>query len=302
MGSSGILITKQLGATMAVPNPARTADALAGAFEWSIRDTGDLAERWSSLEIQQPDSIIIGPPEATRGLVRLVRAAAGEERGRLPRAWSSVEPVVRDLDRLVAELDRHPDFELTSPGIELDMRDHGSNIHEAAVARLHDCLFVLTMAVTQPAERDFPESPSRVGHIFASHLRSTEADEARRLYAGVFGMRPLMVVEGHDTFIHQFWGVDSRYPVRVDVLQGVTEGLGLGAVEVQSWPRGYLGRYVTEPLPPGIAAVTYQAPDLAATRSAVAGAGVTIVGEDPDGFIVRGAEGELLEVTSADWV
>lgn len=300
--SSSILITKQLGATLAVPDPVRTAETLADAFEWQVHDTSDLAERWSSLDLRVPDAIVMGPSEATRGLVRLVRASATEERGRLPRAWSSVEPVVRDLDRLVAELDRHPDFELTSPGIELDMRDHGSNIHEAAVARLHGCLFVLTMAVTRPAERDFPESPSRVGHIFASHLRSTEADAARHLYADVFGMRPLMVVEGHDTFIHRFWGVDSRYPVRVDVLQGVSEGLGLGAVEVQSWPRGYLGRYVTEPVPPGIAAVTYQAPDLAAARSAVADAGIAIVGEDPDGYIVRGAEGELLEVTSAAWV
>ena len=302
MGSSGILITKQLGATLAVPDPARTAETLADAFEWQVHGTGDLAERWSSLEIPVPDSIVMGPPAATRGLVRLIRASAGEERGRLPRAWSSVEPVVRDLDRLVEELDRHPDFELTSPGVELDMRDHGSNIHQAAVARLHDCLFVLTMAVTRPAERDFPESPSRVGHIFAAHLRSTEADAARHLYADVFGMRPLMVVEGHDTFIHRFWGVDSRYPVRVDVLQGVAEGLGLGAVEVQSWPRGYLGRYVTEPVPPGIAAVTYQTPDLAVARSAVARAGITVVGEDPDGFVVRGAEGELLEVTSTVWI
>lgn len=300
--TSGILITKQLGATLAVPEPERTAATLAGAFEWAIHDTGDLANRWSLLGLPGPESIIVGPSEATRGLVRLIRAHSGEGRGRLPRAWSSVEPVVRDLDRLVAELDRHPDFELTSPGIELDMRDHGSNIHEAAVARLHDCLFVLTMAVTRPAERDFPESPSRVGHVFASHLRSTEADAARRLYSEVFGMRPLMVVEGHDTFIHQFWGVDSRYPVRVDVLQGVTEGLGLGAVEVQSWPRGYLGRYVTEPVPPGIAAVTYQAPDLGAARSAVARAGITVVGEDPEGFILRGAEGELFEVTSTVWV
>ena len=302
MGSSGILITKQLGATLAVPNPARTAEALADAFEWGVHGTGDLPERWSSLDLPAPDSIVMGPPQATRGLVRLVRASAMGERGRLPRAWSSVEPVVRDLDGLVRDLDRHPDFELTSPGIELDMRDHGSNIHQAAVARLHDCLFVLTMAVTRPAARDFPESPSRVGHIFASHLRSTEADAARHLYTDVFGMRPLMVVEGHDTFIHHFWGVDSRYPVRVDVLQGVGEGLGLGAVEVQSWPRGYLGRYVTEPVPPGIAAVTYQAPDLEAARSAVARAGSTVVGEDAEGFIVRGAEGELLEVTSTVWV
>ena len=302
MGSSGILITKQLGATLAVPDPARTAETLADAFEWQVHGTGDLAERWSSLDIPVPDSIVMGPPAATRGLVRLIRASATEERGRLPRAWSSVEPVVRDLDRLVEELDRHPDFELTSPGVELDMRDHGSNIHQAAVARLHDCLFVLTMAVTRPAERDFPESPSRVGHIFAAHLRSTEADAARHLYADVFGMRPLMVVEGHDTFIHRFWGVDSRYPVRVDVLQGVAEGLGLGAVEVQSWPRGYLGRYVTESVPPGIAAVTYQTPDLAVARSAVARAGITVVGEDPDGFVVRGAEGELLEVTSTVWI
>ena len=84
--------------------------------------------------------------------------------------------------------------------------------------------------------------------------------------------------------------------------KGLAKGLGLGAVEVQSWPRGYLGRYVAEPVPPGIAAVTYQAPDLEAARSAVARAGSTVVGEDAEGFIVRGAEGELLEVTSTVWV
>ena len=251
---------------------------------------------------RESNFVVMGPPEATRGLVRLIRASATGGRGRLPRAWSSVEPVVRDLGGLVDMVDRHPEFELSSPGIELDMRDHGSNIHQAAVARLHDCLFVLTMAVTRPAERDFPESPPRVGHIFAAHLRSTEADAARHLYTDVFGMRPLMVVKGYDTFIHQFWSVDSRYPVRVDVLQGVAEGLGMGAVEVQSWPRGYLGRYVTEPVPPGIAAVTYQTPDLAVVRSAVARAGITVVGEDPDGFVVRGAEGDFLEVTSTVWI
>ena len=302
MESTGILITKQLGATLAVPDPVRTAEVLADAFEWRLHDSGALDDRWSPLLPTGSEAILIGPPEATRGLVRLIRAVTREDRGKLPRAWSSVEPVVRDLDRLVGELASHPEFEIESPGIALDMRDHGSNIHEAAVARVHGCLFVLTMAVTRPAERDFPESPSRVGHIFATHLRSTEGDQARRLYTEVLGMRPLMVVDGHDTFIHRFWGVDHRYPVRVDVLQGVTEGLGLGAVEVQFWPRGYLGRPVTEPVPPGIAAVTYQAPDLAAARSAVADAGVPVVGEDADGFIVRGAESELFEVTSTTWV
>ena len=297
-----MLITKLLGATLAVPEPARTAEALAEVFDWVVQGEGALEERWAPLDLPDSGATVMGPPEATRGLVRLVRSSAPNPRGMLPRAWSSVEPVVQNLDRLVADLVRHPDFELSSPGIELDMRDHGSNIHEAAVARVHGCLFVLTMALTKPAERDFPESPSRVGHIFAAHLRSTEADAARRLYSDVFRMRPLMVVEGHDTFIHQFWGVDSRHPVRVDVLQGAKEGLGLGAVEVQDWPRGYLGRYVTEPVPPGIAAVTYQAPDLPAARAAVAAAGITVVGEDAGGVIVRGAEGELLEVISGVWI
>ena len=62
------------------------------------------------------------------------------------------------------------------------------------------------------------------------------------------------------------------------------------------------GRYVTEPVLPGIAAVTYQTPDLAVARSAVARAGITVAGEDPGGFVVRGAEGELLEVTSTVWI
>lgn len=297
-----MLITKLLGATLAVPEPARTGEVLAEVFGWVVHRAAALEDRWSLVDLPDPRATVMGPPEATRGLVMLVRSSAADPRGMLPRAWSSVEPVVQDLDGLVADLVRHPDFELSSPGIELDMRDHGSNIHEAAVARVHGCLFVLTMAVTKPAERDFPESPSRVGHIFAAHLRSTEADPVRRMYSDVFGMRPLMVVEGHDTFIHQFWGVDRRHPVRVDVLQGAREGLGLGAVEVQSWPHGYLGRYVTEPVPPGIAAVTYQAPDLAAAREAVAEAGITVVGEDPGGFVVRGAEGELLEVISGEWI
>lgn len=297
-----MLITKLLGATLAVPEPARTGEVLAEVFGWVVHREGALEERWASLDLPDPGATVMGPPEATRGLVRVVRSSTVNPRGRLPRAWSSVEPVVQNLDRLVADLVRHPDFELSSPGVELDMRDHGSNIHEAAVARVHGCLFVLTMALTKPAERDFPESPSRVGHIFAAHLRSTEAEAARQLYSGVFGMRPLMVVEGHDTFIHQFWGVDSRHPVRVDVLQGAEEGLGLGAVEVQDWPHGYLGRYVTEPVPPGIAAVTYQAPDLPAARAAVSAAGITVIGEDAGGFIVRGAEGELLEVISGEWI
>ena len=297
-----MLITRLLGATLAVPEPARTAEALAEVFDWVVHREGDLEERWADLDLPDPEATVMGPTEATRGLVRLVRSSAEVPRGKLPRAWSSVEPVVQNLDQLVADLVRHPDFELTSPGIELDMRAHGSDIHEAAVARVHDCLFVLTMAHTKPAERDFPESPCQVGHIFAAHLRSTEGHSARRLYAEVLGMRPLMVVEGHDTFIHQFWGVDGRRPVRVDVLQGAEQGLGLGAVEVQSWPRGYLGRYVTEPVPPGIAAVTYQAPDLAAARAAVETDGITVVGEDPGGFVVRGAEGELLEVISGEWV
>ena len=297
-----MLITKLLGATLAVSEPTRTGEVLAEVFGWVVHRAAALEERWSPVDLPDPRATIMGPPEATRGLVRLVRLSAADPRGLLPPAWSSVEPVVQDLDGLVADLVRHPDFELSSPGIELDMRDHGSNIHQAAVARVHDCLFVLTMAITKPAERDFPESPSRVGHIFAAHLRSTEADPVRRMYSDVFGMRPLMVVEGHDTFIHQFWGVERRHPVRVDVLQGAREGLGLGAVEVQSWPHGYLGRYVTEPVPPGIAAVTYQAPDLPAAREAVAEAGITVVGEDPGGFIVRGAEGELLEVISGEWI
>ena len=296
------LIDELAGATLAVPDPARTAAALADAFGWKVRSSGPLAERWSPLGLPGRDAVVMGPPEAGRGLVRLVRAAAVRERGRLPRAWSSVEPVVQDLDGLAAELDGHPEFAVESPGISLDMRDHGSNIHQAAVARLHGCLFVLTMAVTKPAERDFPESPSRVGHIFAAHLRSTAGDAPRRLYTDVFGLRPLMVVEGHDTFIHDFWGVDRRYPVRVDVLQGAAEGLGLGAVEVQAWPSGYLGPSVTDAAPSGITCVTYRAPDLEAARSAVVRAGVPVVGEDAYGVIVRGAEGELFEVASTSWV
>ena len=302
MTSDGILITELVGATLAVPEPARTAEAFADVFEWVVHDAGVLEERWSSLGLTDPASTIMGPPEATRGFVRLIRATTTGPRGVVPRAWSSIEPIVKDLGVLVEKLDRHPDFEIQVPITEVDMRDYESNIHRAALVRVEECLFILTMAVTQPANRDFPESPSRVGHVFAAHIRSTEADPARHLFTDVLGMRPLMVVDDSDNLIHQFWGVDRRYRVRMDVLQGATEGLGLGAVEVQAWPGGYLGRYVTEPVPPGISTATFHAPDLAAARAAVADAGSTVAGEDSDGFIVRGTDGELLEITGSSWI
>ena len=302
MTSDGILITELVGATLAVPEPERTTEAFAGAFDWIVHDGSVLEDRWSLLEPADPEATIMGPPEATRGFVRLIRAATTEPRGAVPRAWSSIEPIVRDLGGLVEKLDRHPDFEIRVPITEVDMRAHESNIHRAALVRVDDCLFILTMAVTQPANRAFPESPSRVGHVFAVHIRSTEADPARHLFTDVLGMRPLMVVDGNDNLIHHFWGVDRRHPVRMDVLQGTAEGLGLGAVEVQAWPRGYLGRPVTESIPPGIAAATFHAPDLAAARAAVAEAGVRVVGEDTGGFIVRGTDGELLEITGSGWI
>lgn len=73
-------------------------------------------------------------------------------------------------------------------------------------------------------------------------------------------------------------------------------------MEVQAWPRGYLGRHLTEQVPPGIAAATFHAPDQAAVRAAVAGAGSTVVGEDSGGCIVGGTDGETLEVTGSGWI
>ena len=303
MTSDGILITELVGATLAVPEPARTTEAFADGFDWVVHDVTVLEDRWSLLHPADPEVTVMGPPEATRGFVRLIRApTTAEPRGAVPRAWSSIEPIVKDLGGLVDKLDRHPDFEIQVPITEVDMRDYESNIHRAALVRVDDCLFILTMAVTLPANRAFPESPSRVGHLFAVHIRSTAADPARHLFTDVLGMRPLMVVDGNDNLLHQFWGVDRRYPARMDVLQGATHGLGLGAVEVQAWPPGYLGRRVTEPIPPGIAAATFHAPDLVAARAALAEAGSTVVGEDTGGFIVRGADGELLEITGSGWV
>ena len=302
MGPELPLVTTMLGTTVSTADLERATAVYTETFDWHVHARGPLPARWKSLGAEGLEAVIVGPPEADRGLMRLVKTDGGTDRGKLPRAWSSIELIVQDLPGLVKRLEAHPNFTLESPGIELDMTDHGSNIHRAAVGRLEDCLIVFTMAVTMPEERDFPVSPSPVGHVFAAHLRSTAGEPASKLYRDVLGLRILLVVEGHDTFIHTFWGVDPKYSVKVEVLRGTTEGGGLGSVEVQQWPDGYLGPRVHEPIPRGIAAVTYVAPDLSAARGATDGAGFAIEGDDEDGFLVRGEEGEIFEITGSHWL
>jgi len=140
------------------------------------------------------------------------------------------------------------------------------------------------MAVTRARDYDFPAAEAPVGYIFAAPLVTAEFTRAQRFYGEALGMVPILSAEMTEGLWHESWNLPPGTHVDLEILRGDAPGIGLGHIELQGYPEGWI-----DPAPwhdrqfdGGASLVTYTATDLDAAYAALsARPGVTLPGGAP---------------------
>jgi catechol 2,3-dioxygenase-like lactoylglutathione lyase family enzyme len=299
------------GATIGVEDVEATAAVLEDVLGWERHPAAPLdataERRWGiAAGSAGARALVVGPPGAGRGLVRLVGGTPLAPSPRLPSRWMGVEMVVSvDVDGLAERLAAAGYAAVQAPRT-FDWSDVGSNVHRSVVVRgPGGTRFAFTRPLTQPAGRAFHEALAPVGQVFSVQLCTTDREAVRRFYRHGLGMATLL----SKTFTapsvwHDFLSLGEDEVAELDLYKGDAPGSGLGGVEVQTYAPRRLGRdpLVLDRLDPGVGMVTLTAADLGVAYDAARSAPGARVLSPPEagGFALLGAEGERLEVVAED--
>jgi len=283
------LVTALQGATVLVPDPEQAASALETALGLRRHTSGTLP-LWGRY-------VTVAAPGADRGMIRFLEGPESSPVEDLRVGWGSVELVVRDVDGLTDRLAASPEFRIRTLPVTFDLTEQGSNVHRAMLAwGPGGLLMAFTMALTEPRGRQFTRAEAEVGPVFSVGLRTPDLDGTSEFYRRVLGLETLLEVCWRSGQWHQLFEVPDGEEAALRLLKGGGEGTGLGTIEVQSFPAAMVGAAA----PPGIAWVTYRAPDMAAARAAASALGA-VVDQGPGWFLMAGHVGERLEVTEVAW-
>jgi catechol 2,3-dioxygenase-like lactoylglutathione lyase family enzyme len=255
----------------------------------------DAGQRW----------VLLGEPGASSGMVCLVDDRIRPSGGGLPRGWDSVEIVVADVNTAAERLEGRPGVARVWGPRDVDLSALGSNVHRSAVWRMPwGTHLILTMGITQPANRSFPSASPGGGRVFEVHLRTDRFDRALDLYAKALQMPVLMHMRGSHGPIQEAWGLPAGTPVTMSLLKSGGAGTGGGAVELQGHAGASLQSRIAGTAG-GTCMVTFASADLAAVHQAVREAGFRILREPSlrahgpftgrQSFVVAGVEQERLE-------
>ncbi len=232
---------------MSCPDPDTLNGMLINGLGWEV-----LADEMLSTEMEQAwgidsgsagqKAVIVRSVGANRGMIRVVK---GEERPRsLAKAarWAGVEILVtREIDDVFEHLNAYPDFRPMGPPEDIDFSEFASNVHRY----FHGFVpggthLTLTMAVTQPEGRAFPQSDNQVGHIFEVSLNTGEYDVTTAFYCDTLGMETILTSFHDKGAIHDAWRIPSGTPYHLDIHKGYSEGTGLGGIEMHGCPADFI--------------------------------------------------------------
>lgn len=299
------------GVTIGVEDVDATAAALEALLGWEQSAASPLdaatERRWGiAAGSAGPRAVVVGPPGADRGLVRLVGGVPLAPSERLPSRWMGVEMVISvDTDGLAERL-AAAGYAVAQPPRTFDWSDVGSNVHRSTVVLgPGGTRFAFTRPLTQPAGRAFHQALAPVGQIFSVQLCTTDREAVRRFYGDGLGMVALLgKTFTAPSFWHDFLALGDDEVASLDLYKGDAPGSGLGGVEVQTYGPQRIGRdpLALDRLDAGVGMVTLTAADLDAAYEAARSAPGARVLSQPlaGGFALLGAEGERLEVVAED--
>ena len=307
--------------TISCPEPGILIDMLVKGMGWEIladvSPGGDMEQAWGiATGSAGPRAVVVRSVGANRGMIRVV---SGVER---PRAkakaarWAGAEILVtRDIDEVYDRLVAFPDFRSMGEPENVDFSEFASNVHRY----FHGFVpggthLTLTMAVTQPEGRDFPQSDNQVGHIFEVPLSSGTYEATTAFYCDVLGLETILTSFHEKGAIHKAWGLPDSTPYHLDIHKGYSEGTGLGGVEVHGCPAEFIDPEPADPahFDGGACMATYVSDDIDAAYNAVAASADAVVLSKPltieaapyngmRAFVFLGPGGERVEVCEKYW-
>lgn len=315
------LVTALAAMTVACPDPARFARFLTDVWGWEQLIEGpidaDLEATWGVAAGSAGDRFtVLRSPGANRGMLRLVTGPARQRTRQRAAHWGGFEIVVsRDIDDLYAAMLDDPVSAPIAPPQDFDFTAVKSNIHRAFSAHLPGGTHVtMTMAVTQPEGRTFPETDAQVGYIFESPVNTPDYPRCRRFYGETLGMIPLLESQSTDGPMHAAWNIPPGPLYRLDILKGDAPGAGLGAVEIHGIDSAFIDDSPNDRalFDGGTCMATLTTVDLDAVVAAVRGtADAGFIGEPRTvqaapysgarTFCFFGPDGERVEVCEAMW-
>jgi catechol 2,3-dioxygenase-like lactoylglutathione lyase family enzyme len=314
-------VNSLLAVTIASPQPEALSELLTAGLGWEVLADGAVGathERQWGIKPRSAGSHwrVLRAPGSGRGMIRLVHGVERSRSRRFAARWAGVEMVVSDdIDGLWESLQRFAAFDPWKSPLTMDWSQFGSNLHRACVGRTPgQTHLALTMGITKPVDREFPQATARVGHVFELPLITSEFARSRDFYGSVLGMTAILSSSFDRGPWHGLWQLREPTPVQLDILKGDAPGTGLGGIELTGYESDLI-----DPEPAqrdqfdgGTCMVTYDTTDIEAAFRAVAGDRRAQLLSEPHAvddalyrgsrsFAFLGPDGERVELVSRTW-
>ena len=240
------------------------------------------AVAWRTPKLAGARQACLRPASGHHRFIRFVEAAGAADHLPLRHlGWSAIEIVVRDLDRLAAELAGSP-FQTLGPPETLDL-DFTDRIRAMQVAGPSGEVLYLTEISGPIPGFDLPAPRSAVDQAFVAVLGASSMETSCRFYAALFGSAASPVTHARIACLSAAHGLPTSTRHALS-----TVGLpDMSLLEIDAFPPGAAPAARTPcGLPAGIAFASF----LAAP------------GEDPDASsrsLLAGPDGELIEILPA---
>lgn len=310
------LVTSMACVTISCPEPNKLINLITEVWDWEIFCHNELSQTHENLWGIKNNSAgikntILRSKGSDRGMIRVVEGKQRIRQSPMSTRWSGIEIVVMDdLVGLCKSLQNHYNFEVVKPVDEADFTHAGANVHKffhGIGPGLTHMMF--TMAVTEPEEYAFPESPNRVGHIFDVHLDVDKKDDSRDFYHKTLAMDMVFDDMLEEGLFFDTWDLDASSPsVQMSIFKGDADGFGLGGIEMRSFDSSTM-----DPTPPiphtfdgGTCMTTFTVKDIDKVFAVLSESGSSDVLSSPKkinsspynggkAFAVLGPKGERLE-------
>lgn len=294
--------TPDLGPIRCVTVTAEDPHALAALYrEWlDYRDVsgGDgpvsqaLAESWAAPAQAGARSILLAPAHDSGYWFRFVAGPGDDYRALTTWGWNATELIVQDVDDLAARLADSP-FRIIGPPEDLSFTDA---IRAMQIEGPAGEVVYLTQFKRRLEEFDTPEPLCPVDRCFIVILGGPDLSALRQFYQSRFAVPEAPVMPVKITVLSEALGLPADQLHELSALPLA----GQSFIEADQYPAQTVARTVpTGSLPPAMAIVSFEVPDLSAHLPSAIGPIYT--SELPPyrgarAMTLRGAAGELIEL------
>jgi catechol 2,3-dioxygenase-like lactoylglutathione lyase family enzyme len=252
-------------ATLTVRDPEATARRYSEWLDYAIVERGavdrDLAESWGAPAVANRSYVICRPASGADVFLRFVQATPPADYKPLRTfGWAALEICVADTLAVETRMAASP-FEIIGPPRELDGMPE---IFPMQVRGPDDEIVYLTQIRAQPKGTRLQQAESLIDRLFILVMACADLGATRRWFGEALGLLVHPEVAIRYTMVSKAFGLDPDTKHRI-----ATGGHEIDTfLEFDQYPNDATARpYAPGDLPPGIAMVTLQHPDMDAVSA-----------------------------------